>query len=224
MPETSGYLRHPSLRGDTIAFVTEDDLWSVPAAGGIARRLTANLSEVSHPALSPDGRFVAFTSREEHHPEVYCMPATGGPAERLTFLGGNSTVRGWTPDGRILFTSEAAQPFAHLIHAYAVAPEGGPVERLPYGPTREIGYGPSSKKTPVVLGRNTADPARWKRYRGGTAGDLWIDPKGNGKFHRLLRLPDVDQRPDLVPLRPRGDRQHLLHEARWHRPPAPHRP
>ncbi|HEV8623524.1 MAG TPA: S41 family peptidase [Acidimicrobiia bacterium] len=205
MPETSGYLRHPSLRGDTIAFVTEDDLWSVPAAGGIARRLTANLSEVSHPALSPDGRFVAFTSREEHHPEVYCMPATGGPAERLTFLGGNSTVRGWTPDGRVLFTSEAGQPFHHMIHAYAVAPEGGPVERLPYGPARELAFGPNGRpggpprqgrreppetvKTPVVLGRNTADPARWKRYRGGTAGDLWIDPKGNGKFHRLLRLP-----------------------------------
>src|SRR5918992_1622868 len=168
MPETSGYLRHPSLRGDTIAFVTEDDLWSVPAAGGIARRLTANLSEVSHPALSP-----------------------GGPAARVTFLGASATVRGWTPDGRILFTSEAGQPFAHLIHAYAVAPDGGPVERLPYGPAREVGYGPSGKngKTPVVLGRNTADPARWKRYRGGTAGDLWIDRRGNGKFRRLLRLP-----------------------------------
>jgi tricorn protease len=207
MPETSGYLRHPSLRGDTIAFVTEDDLWSVPAAGGVARRLTANLSEVSHPALSPDGRFVAFTSREEHHPEVYCMPAAGGPAARLTFLGGSATVRGWTPDGRILFTSEAGQPFHHMIHAYAVAPEGGPVERLPFGPAREVAFGapgggasprqgrrepPTNAKigkTPVVLGRNTADPARWKRYRGGTAGDLWIDRRGNGDFRRLLRLP-----------------------------------
>ena len=191
MPETSGYLRHPSLRGDTIAFVTEDDLWSVPAAGGVARRLTANLSEVSHPALSPDGRFVAFTSREEHHPEVYCMPAAGGPAARLTFLGAPATVRGWTPDGRILFTSEAGQPFHHMIHAYAVAPDGGPVERLPYGPAREVAFGRNGRNgmTPVVLGRNTADPARWKRYRGGTAGDLWIDRRGNGSFRRLLRLP-----------------------------------
>lgn len=186
MTTSSGYLCDPSLRGDVVAFVTEDDLWSVPAAGGVARRLTANLSEVSHPALSPDGAWVAFTSRDEHHPEVYCMPAAGGPARRLTWLGSRSIVRGWTPDGRILFVSDAGQPFRHLLHAYAVAPEGGPVERLAYGPVRDVAFGP---RRAVVLGRNTGDPAHWKRYRGGTAGELWVDPRGRGSFRRLLALP-----------------------------------
>src|SRR5919206_497286 len=53
------------------------------------------------------------------------------------------------------------------------------------GPATAIAHGPGSA---VVLGRNTGDLARWKRYRGGTAGDLWIDRMGVGRFTRLISL------------------------------------
>ena len=78
----SGYYRHPSIHRDTIVFVCEDDLWTVSAEGGTARRLTANPGRALWPALSPDGELLAYVGYDEGTPEVFCMPATGGEARR----------------------------------------------------------------------------------------------------------------------------------------------
>src|SRR5437773_2154002 len=83
---TSGYYRFPAIHQNSVAFVSEDDLWAVDAEGGMARRLTANLGAISNPHFSPDGATLAFTGRDEGHNEVYTMPASGGRAQRLTFL------------------------------------------------------------------------------------------------------------------------------------------
>ncbi|HVX47511.1 MAG TPA: PDZ domain-containing protein, partial [Mycobacteriales bacterium] len=179
-----GYFRFPAIWRDTIVFVSEDDLWSVPAGGGAARRLTADLADARHPAISPDGQHIAFASRVEGAFEVYVMPADGGQAARRTWFGDPyTTVRGFTADGDILITSPAGKAFRELCPAYAVPVPGGPPKELPYGPASAVAPGPDGA---VLIGRSTADPARWKRYRGGTAGRLWIDREGSGQFVRLL--------------------------------------
>ncbi len=182
---TPAYLRLPTLRGDTIAFVCDDDLWCASTQGGSARRLTAGLSEPSTPCLSPDGKWLAFIGRDEQHPEVYVMPAEGGPAKRLTWLGPDTLVRGWTPQGQILFVSTHGQPFFRNHRAYTIAPEGGAPNMLALGQVNHLSFGPGHTR---VIGRNTADPARWKRYRGGTAGHLWVDAVGAGEFRRMKEL------------------------------------
>lgn len=177
----------PAIHGDTVVFVCEDDLWRVSAGGGTAVRLTTNLGEVSRPYLSPDGQTIAFTGREEGGSEVYCMPAEGGLEQRLTYLGAGLQVAGWTPDGSsIIFASNAGQPFQKMFMLYKVGRGGGQPERLPVGIAHNIAFAP--KGSGIVIGRNTGDPARWKRYRGGTAGVLWIDPTGKGKFRQLLSI------------------------------------
>jgi len=191
MATLTGYLRFPTISADTVAFVSEDDLWTVPAEGGVARRLTANLAETSRPRLSPDGAMVAFTSREEDHPEVWCMPSAGGPARRLTHLGGAITnVVGWSPDGRIAAVSTAEQPFRRWSMPLLVDATTGELERLRLGPVREMSWAPDGQG--LVLGRYALDPARWKRYRGGTAGQLWVDRSGDGSFRRILADNDAD--------------------------------
>ncbi len=185
MPDQRGYLRHPTLHGDAIIFVGDDDLWRVTTAGGVARRLTASVSELSNPCFSPDGRAVAFVGRDEQHPEVYLMASDGGPARRMTWTGPDVIVRGWTPQGRIVFVTTYGQPFFRNYRAYTIDPAGGLPELLPLGQVNHLAFGPHNAS---VIGRNTADPARWKRYRGGTAGHLWIDADGSGNFRRMVEL------------------------------------
>ncbi|MBB2915415.1 tricorn protease [Streptosporangium becharense] len=177
------YLRFPTILDDEVVFAAEDDLWMVPAGGGRAFRLTAGVAEAGYPRFSPRGDLIAFVGGEEGPEEVYVMPADGGAARRVTYHGARSVVAGWDPAGAIVYASDEGQPFTGQKWLHRVEPDGVP-ERLPYGPANSVSYGPR-----IVLGRNTADPARWKRYRGGTVGDLWIQDRDGERFQRLISLP-----------------------------------
>jgi tricorn protease len=109
------------------------------------------------------------------------MEAGGGPARRMTWLGPDVQVRGWTREGEILFVSTYGQPFFRNYRAFTLDPAGGHAEDARIGPGESLVRGPGNAK---VIGRNTADPGRWKRYRGGTGGHLWIDATGSGTFRR----------------------------------------
>jgi Tol biopolymer transport system component len=53
-------------------------LFAIPAAGGLPRRLTSGSAHILHPQVSPDGRWIAAT-RLVHTIQVRGMPITGGP-------------------------------------------------------------------------------------------------------------------------------------------------
>ncbi|MCC6173705.1 MAG: PDZ domain-containing protein [Chloroflexi bacterium] len=199
-----GYPRFPTLHDDTLVFVSEDDLWVTTTSGGPASRLTAGVAEANSPRLSPDGRLVAFVGREEGPAEVFVIPVGGGTARRLTFQGAQRvSVVGWSRDGStVLYASSAEVPVRAETWLWEVDLEGGLPRRLPLGPASALSRGSNGA---VILGRHTADPARWKRYRGGTAGDLWIDPTGNGEYRRLTSLDGNLASPCWV-----GDRVYFL--------------
>ncbi len=177
-----GYYRWPSVHGDWLFFVSEDDIWRAPLAGGRAERLTAGRGGATRPWVSPDGQHVAFSGREEGDTEVYVMSAAGGPVRRLTWLGAPAAVCGWSPGGDIVFASSTGRPFPRWQELFTVAPEGGESVRLPYGLANAVAYDASGA---LAIGRNIGEPAHWKRYRGGTVGQIWLDPKGSGDFKRV---------------------------------------
>lgn len=205
MADPDSYLRFPTVHGSTLAFVAEDDVWLAPLEGGRAWRLTAERAPVANTRFSPDGSLLAYTSRRDGAPEVHVVPVAGGAPRRLTFWGDAWTrVIGWTADGRVLAVSATGQPFRSRTWAYAVAPGGveaepaadesraggsGVPQRLDYGPVTQLAAGPGGA---LVLGvnQNRRGAASWKRYRGGMAGKLWLDPAGRGEFSPFLAEVD----------------------------------
>ena len=193
---STSYLRFPDVHDHLVAFVAEDDVWlaEIPEDGSQvpsrAWRVTSDRLPAARPRISPDGGRIAWTGRRDGDPEAYSAPVDGGSATRLTFWGHVQTnVRQWFSDTEVLVVSGFESAFRGQTLAYAVPAAGGAARPLPLGTLFDLGLrGPGGA---VLLSRSLGrDAASWKRYRGGTAGKLWLDPDGSGEFHRFAI--DVD--------------------------------
>ncbi len=86
------------------------DLWTVPAAGGEARRLTWTEEASEHgPIASPDGRSLAFLSDRAAKgvDQLWILPTAGGEARALTDFPAGVSDPLWSPDGaRLAFVAK----------------------------------------------------------------------------------------------------------------------
>ncbi|WP_026554237.1 S41 family peptidase [Arthrobacter sp. 35W] len=190
---SSQYFRYPHIHEDLVTFVAEDDVWVAPLAGGRAWRVSSLQQPARNPRFTPDGTSLVWTVQLGGAPEVVSAPVAGGDMVRLTHWGHASTkVKGFTPAGDVVVTSSHEQAEGRHTWAYAVALDGSRSERLPYGPVDAVAHGPvvGDERPVVVSSVLSREPAWWKRYRGGTAGKLWIDVDGGGEFVRLA--PTLD--------------------------------
>jgi tricorn protease len=182
---SGGYLRFPHLHGDVLTFVADDDVWLAPLGGGRAWRVSSDRAPVSHPRLSRDGSLLAWASSRDGAAEIRICDLADGQARRLTYWGDRSTrPAGWSPAGEVLALTAAGQPFDRFAVAYTLPPDGGGPSALDFGPLADLAMEPAG--TALLNGTGGRDPAHWKRYRGGTAGRLWVRPAGQEQFRRVL--------------------------------------
>jgi tricorn protease len=165
-----GYYRFPALHGDTVVFGAEGDLWQVPRSGGVAWRLTSHPADEGYPAISPDGTTLAFSAAYEGPTEVYTMPLAGGPPVRRTFEGGGARVVGFAPDGAVAYATRrySTLPDTQLLRLDLRTGARTPV---PLAQAADGCWTPDGRT--LFFTRLPFQGSHTKRYRGGTAQNVW---------------------------------------------------
>jgi len=119
----------PAISPDasTIIFSYDSDLWKVSVDGGTATRLTGMGGNESAASISPDGKWLAFTSDQYGNNDVYLMPVTGGEIKQLTFHQADDQVESWSWNSEIIYFSSGRY---NRISSYSIPITGGTPNRL----------------------------------------------------------------------------------------------
>jgi len=126
-------VRFPSLSpdGSTISFSYQGDIWTMPALGGIARRLTIHESYESKPQWSPDGKQILFQGNRFGNNDLFVMNADGSVPKRLTHHSTNDSDARWGSNGQVIFnTRRAFQQVEREQEIHAVNKNGGTPHRM----------------------------------------------------------------------------------------------
>ena len=138
--------------GRTIVFDLLGDLYTIPAQGGRATRLTSGLAYDAQPRFSPDGKRIVFVSDRSGVDNLWLMSVDGRDTTQLTKDKTPSNTHylspEWTPDGKgIVATKESDTGGPGKLWLYD--PDGGTGLELVGAPpaNRMLGaaFGPDSR-------------------------------------------------------------------------------
>lgn len=177
-----GYYQYPDIHENNVVFSAEGDLWTIPLSGGLAQRLTTHPEQERFPKFSPDGKTIAYTASYEGPNEIYTLPVNGGLPTRWTYESDFSFMNCWTPDGKIVYATRAyaTLPDYQLV---TIDTETKKKHRIPLSQASEASFDASGNT--VYFVRPSYHGNVTKRYKGGTARQLWKYTKGSDEAIKL---------------------------------------
>lgn len=96
--------------GQTLAIDLQGSIWTVPASGGEAHRITDVFNDARQPVWSPDGRQIAFYAFRDGGYDLWAISPDGSNQHKLTWGTWDDREPAWSPDGtRIAFASDRGQ-------------------------------------------------------------------------------------------------------------------
>jgi Tol biopolymer transport system component len=198
--------------GQTIVFDLLGDLYSLPIAGGKAKRLTKGMGFDAQPRFSPDGKKVVFVSDRSGGENLWIMNADGSDTTALTTGNGNQYVSPvFTPDGQYVVASRSGGTFG-MAKLWQFHVDGGRGVQLTSNPP----VPPTLKMQGAAFGKDprytwfAARTGDWQYNSVGPQYQLYVWDRENGRVSQMTRRQGSAFRPALS-----KDGQWLVYAARF---------
>jgi tricorn protease len=237
--ESKPYYHSPAISADgtTIAFVHNNDIYIVPATGGVAQLVVAHEALDYNPRFSPDGEMLAFSSRRSGGSDVYTLNLNNGEINRLTWYSGSDDLQTWSPDGKYIYFTSGREGY-NSTRIYRIPVNGGipvPIAFEDYEPYRNAAISPDGKTiafntndriqqwwrtgpvandaTQIWLKTNSPEVYDFRKFTDNPGKDTWPmwAPDGTGLYYVSNEYdPTVNLLPENIYFKPlEGERQQI---------------
>jgi Tol biopolymer transport system component len=160
--------------GRTLAVDLQGSIWTLPAAGGPATRITDIFNDARQPTWSPDGKWITFFAYRDGGYDIWSIGPDGSNQHKLTWGPFDDREPIWSHDGtRIAFSSDRGSPLGSDYNIWTLDTRTGDLRQLTKAPSddympswspddREIAFASAREDGQSVWAVNVADGSERK--------------------------------------------------------------
>jgi Tol biopolymer transport system component len=125
--------------GRTLAIDLQGGIWTVPAGGGEARRVTGIYEDARQPVWSPDGKWITYFSYKDGGYDLWSIAPNGTLQHRLTWGPFDDREPAWSHDGtRVAFSSDRGNPLGSDYNIWVLDTRSGELQQLTKDPSEDF--------------------------------------------------------------------------------------
>jgi Tol biopolymer transport system component len=148
--------------GQTLAIDLQGGIWTLPAVGGAARRVTDIYEDARQPTWSRDGKWITFFSYRDGGYDLWSVTPDGAERTRLTWGPFDDREPAWSHDGtRVAFSSDRGSPLGSDYNIWILDVRTGALQQLTKDPSEEFmpSWSPDDREIAFASSRDSGQSA-----------------------------------------------------------------